>query len=230
VVLDAGDSTVGQASEVSRSQEGVAASGDKVADGDATFRGSRGAADAVADGLSDASSRRPSPNDAFEGDRADRGEPLASSEPAARRPDGSSRAERLSVSEARERYPEVARALENAGAQAREAQLRREAGSRDSTRQRVAAIRERLAQTPEGDPAGLDFVWENARANASEELMRAMATDKRDPGIALGTFPIDALISEARALRFGVDRESVRDEVRAAHEALGRALELLEAS
>lgn len=83
----------------------------------------------------------------------------------------------MSVAEARRRYPEVARALENAGAQAREAQLRREAGSRESTRERVAAIRARLAQAPEGDAAGLDFVWENARANASEDLMRAMATN-----------------------------------------------------
>ncbi len=57
-----------------------------------------------------------------------------------------------------------------------------------------------------------------------------LATDKHDPGIALGTFPIDELISEARALRFGVDRESVHAEVHAAHSALGRALELLEAS
>ena len=57
-----------------------------------------------------------------------------------------------------------------------------------------------------------------------------LALDKRDPGIALGGFPIDALISEARVLRHGVDRESVEREVRAAREALGRVLELLEAS
>lgn len=75
----------------------------------------------------------------------------------------------------RERYPEVARALQNAGAQAREAQLRREAGSRRETRARVAAIKSRLAQLPSDDAAGLDFVWENAQANASDELMRAMA-------------------------------------------------------
>lgn len=154
VVLDAGDSTVGQASELSRSQEGVAASGDTVADGDATFRGSRDAADAVADGLSDAPARGSSPNGASEGDRVDRGEPLASSEPVGRRPEGSSEPEGFGVAEARRRYPEVARALENAGAQAREAQLRCEAGSRDSTRQRVAGIRARLAEMRAPDRAG----------------------------------------------------------------------------
>jgi hypothetical protein len=138
----------------------------------------------VADGLSDASPRGSSPGDSFEGDRFDRGEPVVSSgdgfaaESSTSRREASSRAEgSLSVAEARARYPELARALENAGAQAREAQLRREAGSRESTRQRVAGIRARLAEMPEGDPAGLDFVWENARAHASEELMRAMATN-----------------------------------------------------
>ncbi len=54
-----------------------------------------------------------------------------------------------------------------------------------------------------------------------------LATDKRDPGIALGTFPIDELISESRTLRFGLDRDALGAEVASAHEALGRALELL---
>ena len=56
-----------------------------------------------------------------------------------------------------------------------------------------------------------------------------LASDKRDPGIALGAFPIDRLISEARALRFGVDREAVGHEVGEAQAALSRALALLEA-
>ena len=164
MVLDADDSTVGQASEGSRSREGGAAGGDQaVAGGDAVLRGSRDAADAVADGLSAASARGSSPERPPEGDRGDRAGDRDSSE--------------LSVAEARRRFPEVARALENAGAQAREAQLRRDAGSRESTRQRVAAIRARLAELPEEDSAGLDFVWENARANASDELMRAMASN-----------------------------------------------------
>ena len=92
-------------------------------------------------------SRRRSRRDArSEAATEHRGEPLAPPEPAptsdgaASRPEGSSRAEgpsegssrvegppEGSVAGVRERYPEVARALENAGAQAREAQLRREA-------------------------------------------------------------------------------------------------------
>ena len=39
----------------------------------------------------------------------------------------------------------------------------------------MAAIKSRLAELPSDDAAGLDFVWENAQANASDELMRAMA-------------------------------------------------------
>jgi len=81
----------------------------------------------------------------------------------------------LSVSELRERYPDVAKALENAGAQAREAQLRREAGSKEETRKRVAALKARLAEVPDGDTAGLDFMWDNAYANAQSEVMRTMA-------------------------------------------------------
>ena len=71
--------------------------------------------------------------------------------------------------------PELASALRNAGAQSREAQLRREAGSREATRARVQAIKAKLAELPDNDAAGLDFVWDNAAANAQEAIMRQMA-------------------------------------------------------
>jgi len=56
-----------------------------------------------------------------------------------------------------------------------------------------------------------------------------LATNKRDPGIALGTFPIGRLIAEARALHLGVETAAVSRELRSAHDAIRRALELLEA-
>ena len=54
-----------------------------------------------------------------------------------------------------------------------------------------------------------------------------LATDKRDPGIALGTFPIDELVADARALRDGVDRAALERELTVARSALSRAFELL---
>lgn len=94
--------------------------------------------------------------------------------------EGGEAPEPRSIEDLRQMFPELARALENAGAQRREAQLRREAGSREGTRVRVRELLERLGiderELDERDERQLDLLYELAAANASEEVMRALAT------------------------------------------------------
>jgi hypothetical protein len=94
--------------------------------------------------------------------------------------DGGEVSEPRSIEDLRRMFPELARALENAGAQRREAQLRREAGSREGTRLRVRELLERLGiderELDDRDERQLDLLYELAAANASEEVMRALAT------------------------------------------------------
>lgn len=99
-------------------------------------------------------------------------------------------------------FPELARALENAGAQRREAQLRREAGSREGTRERVRELLEHLGidelELDGRDERQLDLLYELASANASEEVMRALATQAAGAyGLTRGQLSsIDAAVSE----------------------------------
>lgn len=72
--------------------------------------------------------------------------------------------------------------------------------------------------------ARYDILLDRDHVVGHEEL----ATDKRDPGIALGSFPIDELICEARVLRHGVDQAALVLAIRDARVALDRALELAE--
>lgn len=94
--------------------------------------------------------------------------------------DGGDASEPRSIEDLRQMFPELARTLENAGAQRREAQLRREAGSREGTRERVRELLERLGiderELDDRDERQLDLLYELAAANASEEVMRALAT------------------------------------------------------
>ena len=61
----------------------------------------------------------------------------------------------LTPTQVRDLAPELARELEYAGEQRREAQLRRESGSREATRARVEAIKAKLAELSDGDTGGL---------------------------------------------------------------------------
>ena len=116
--------------------------------------------------------------------------------------DGGGAPEPRSIEDLRRMFPELARALENAGAQRREAQLRREAGSRDGTRRRVRELLERLGvdelELDDRDERQLDLLYELAAANASEEVMRALATQAAGAyGLTRGQLAtIDAAMSE----------------------------------
>ncbi len=80
----------------------------------------------------------------------------------------------LTVSKLREINPELAQQLEYAGEQRRESQLRREAGERQNVRDRVRAIKAKLAETAADDDAGLDVVWQDAAMNGAHEQLQAM--------------------------------------------------------
>ncbi len=68
----------------------------------------------------------------------------------------------------RENAPEVASDLEYAGAQRKEAELKREAGSREQTAERLKAIRERLLANPDAEAEDLNFLDANNYANAAQ--------------------------------------------------------------
>ena len=84
-----------------------------------------------------------------------------------------------SVDDLRRLFPELARALENAGAQRREAQLRRDAGTRAGSRLRVREALRRLGVPglDDRDERQFEVLYELAAAQASDELMRTLASE-----------------------------------------------------
>lgn len=79
------------------------------------------------------------------------------------------------VEELRAQFPDLAKAVENAGAQSREATLKREAGSREQTRQRVETIMRKHNIEVE-DPAELYYAWDLASANSKVDAIRDTVT------------------------------------------------------
>lgn len=100
-------------------------------------------------------------------------EPVAESALSVEALRGMSQSERMTWM--RENAPEVANDLEYAGGQRKEAELRRESGSREETAARLKAIRDKLMADPEADVAELNFLDDNNVANATERVMRALA-------------------------------------------------------
>jgi hypothetical protein len=73
-----------------------------------------------------------------------------------------------------ERLAEHGTVRENAGAQRRESELRREAGSREQTAERIKQITHELGVEIE-DPAKLNFAYDLANANSTELVMKSVA-------------------------------------------------------
>jgi hypothetical protein len=118
--------------------------------------------------------------------------------PEAARPDLSG----LNPAQLRELNPELAKALENAGAQSREAQLRREAGSRENTRTGVERTLRAVGVDPDSvpDKSGFDLLYANAHGNAHDAVMRAVAENVRS---AFGADPVAAAAIDAGMERTG---------------------------
>ena len=83
-----------------------------------------------------------------------------------------------SLDDVLERFPHLRGQLEtrdqereNAGAQRREAQLRREAGSREQTAERLQSIKDRLKAGDDGVDDDLNFLDENNLANATQRTL-----------------------------------------------------------
>lgn len=81
---------------------------------------------------------------------------------------------RLTRDELREQYAEELEIERNAAAQSAIAKLRSESSNREATADRVKGIKARLAEVPEGDDAGLNFLYDNAKAHGAYENLQEM--------------------------------------------------------